>query len=450
MPHPTERSGVVVILAAGQGTRMRSPIPKVLHPLCGRPMAALVVDRALELEPRRVVVVVGAGAEPVRAALAEAAGADAERLAFAVQEPQRGTGHAVQVALGALELAADALADEDQVVVLYGDMPCLRQETLERLRAAFRALGPGGGAALLTCVRERSGGFGRIVRTGAGLDDASAPLRAIVEERDATPEQRAIREVNLGVYAFSAAALRRFLPRLSSDNAQGEQYLTDVVGMCVTAGLGVATVRIEDEREAVGVNTLAELGRARRVVQEQILEEHLAAGVLIEDPETTFIDHGVAIGAGTRILPCTVIRSGVRIGAGCEVGPFTHLRGGTALADGAEVGNFTECKNAVLGEGTKAKHLSYLGDVTIGAKANIGAGTIVANYDGREKHATHIGDRAFVGSGSILIAPARVGDDALTGGGAVVKRGSDIPDGEVWVGVPARRLRRKDEASGDA
>ena len=426
-------AGTVVILAAGQGTRMRSAGPKVLHPICGQPMLGYVVAQAAGLEVDRVLVVTGAGGEQVESWL-EGAAADSDApLVTTVRQPeQRGTGHAVQCCLPALE------GVEGPVVVLYGDMPCLRVESLRALLRAWE--GAGRGVALLTAEPAEPRGFGRIVR-GPGADGA---VEAIVEEKDASAEQRAIREVNVGVYAFEAGALRRYLPRLSPQNAQGELYLTDVVGMAVAEGLPVIAVRLEDEAEAIGVNTLSHLAEARRHVQASILEEHLAAGVYIEDPDSTYIDHGVEIGAGTRVLPCTVIRAGVRIGEGCEVGPFTHLRVGTVLEDGAEVGNFTECKKARVGERSKAKHLSYLGDVTIGSKANIGAGTIVANYDGSKKHATVIGDRAFVGSGSVLIAPTVIGEGALTGGGAVVTRGSTVPDGDVWVGVPARPIRRPD------
>ena len=432
----------VVILAAGQGTRMRTGGPKVLQPLCGRPMLAYVVDRALGLEPDRVLVVVGAGAEQVEASLADHPAAD--RLTFILQEEQRGTGHAVQCCLPHL---AGGMGDSPQsggdrrrpVVVLYGDMPCLRQESLEALCAAYEAAGEQAGGVLMTARTDTPRGFGRVVRAG-GPSDRSGPLAEIVEERDAGAEVLAIDEVNLGVYAFEPGLLAECLPRLSADNAQGELYLTDVGAMAVEAGRTMGIHVLEDMSESIGVNTLQHLAEARRAVQARILEQHMAAGVYIEDPDSTWIDHGVEIGAGSRILPCSVIRGGVTVGAGCEVGPFTHLRPGTRLADGAEVGNFTECKNAALGERTKAKHLSYLGDVEVGSRANIGAGTIVANYDGKQKHKTSIGDRAFVGSGSILIAPTQVGEGALTGAGAVVRRNTKIGDGESWVGVPARAL----------
>ena len=422
------RAESVVVLAAGQGKRMKSAAPKVLHPLCGRPMIAWVLDQARALEPERVVVVVGHGADDVRRAVEREPGA--ERVRFVHQAEQRGTGHAMQVA------AAELGPDPGTVVVLYGDMPLLEPESLFELCEAREDAGTDG-MAMLTAEVDDPRGFGRVVR---GRDGA---LARIVEERDADDDVLEIDEVNVGVYAFPGRELLAELPRLSDDNAQGELYLTDVVHAFVDAGRGVETVDVEDPDEVIGVNTIAHLGEARWALQARILEQHMERGVWIEDPATTYIDHDVEIGAGTRVLPCTVIRSGVRIGADCEVGPFTHLRAGTVLLDGAEVGNFTECKNARVGEHAKAKHLSYLGDVQVGAGANIGAGTIFANYDGKAKHRCTVGERAFVGSGTIVVAPNEIGDGATTGAGAVVTRGAGVGPGETWVGVPARRLDRE-------
>jgi len=433
-----ERAGTVVILAAGQGTRMRSPLPKVLYGLCGRPMLGYVLDQARTLEPERILVVTGHGGEAVRSWLATEE--QDERITCVTQPEQKGTGHAVMVCADELRKAPGP------VVVLYGDMPLLRAESLAAL-CATRGAAP---AAALTALPDRPRGFGRILRE-QGI------LKGIVEERDATPEQLELPEVNVGVYCFDRETLLDCLPRLTDENAQGEYYLTDVLAMVVAAGHEVASSTLVHPQEGIGINTLEHLSEARQVLQERILLEHMAGGVFVEDPATTYIDHGVQIGSGTRVLPCTVIRRGVKVGENCEVGPFTHLRVGTVLEDGAEVGNFTEAKQATIGCGTKAKHLTYLGDVTIGAGANIGAGTIVANYDGKNKHRTAVGDRAFVGSGSILIAPCTVGEGALTGAGAVVTRNTQIPTGEAWIGVPARPLRRESEkqksessAQGDA
>ena len=419
----------VVILAAGKGTRMRSELPKTLHELCGRPMLGWVLDAATALDPDRIVVVVGHGADQVEAA-ARAALPDRD-LAFVLQEPQNGTGHALQV-------AAPAIGDCERVVVTYGDMPLLTGASLEALVTAQKEAGPGDAVSLLTALVDDPFGYGRVLRAG---DDA---FERIVEQKDASDTERLVNEVNLGVYCFSRGHLDGDLGRLTNDNAQGEYYITDLVGMAASDGRPVAPLLLEDEREAQGVNDLAQLADVRWQLQMRILEEHMANGVRIMDPSTTFIDHGVTIGRGTEVLPCTVIRSGVTIGEDCEVGPFSHLRVGAVLDDRAEVGNFTEMKKSRLGPGSKAKHLSYLGDAEIGAKANIGAGTIFANYDGKAKHRSVVGDGAFVGSGTIVVAPNEVPAGATTGAGAVLTRSASMQEGETWVGLPARKLQPKD------
>jgi bifunctional UDP-N-acetylglucosamine pyrophosphorylase/glucosamine-1-phosphate N-acetyltransferase len=412
----------VVVLAAGQGKRMHSALPKVLHPVCGRPMLGWVLEAALELEPERVIVVVGHGRDEVQAAaLKEFPEAP---ISFVVQEEQLGTGHAVECA------AEELKGFEGAVVVLCGDMPLLRTESLAALLEARSAED----MAMLTSFTDSPTGYGRIVRGEEG------ELLRIVEERDASAEERLIPEINSGVYAFGCAELLTYLGRVESQNDQGERYLTDVPGMYAAEGRGVELVELLDADEGAGVNSLADLAEVRWGVQLRILEQHLSSGVHIEDPATTYIDHGVEIGSGTAILPCTVLRGGVRVGSNCEVGPFTHLREGTVLEDGAQVGNFTECKKSTIGAGSKAKHLSYLGDAVIGKGVNIGAGTIFANYDGVAKHKTLVGDGAFVGSGTTIVAPNEIGAGATTGAGAVVTRSAKIGDGEVWIGVPARKL----------
>lgn len=422
----------VVILAAGKGTRMKSELPKTLHELCGRPMLGWVLDAAAGLDPDRIVVVVGHGAEAVEAAArAELPGHD---LAFVVQEPQNGTGHALQV-------AAPALGACERVVVTYGDMPLLTAESLRGLVEAQVGESESDAfdsVALLTAVVDDPFGYGRVLR------DDDDRFERIVEQKDASEAERLVNEVNLGVYCFARGHLDRDLGRLTNDNAQGEYYITDLAGMAAADGRRVVPVVLDDEREAQGVNDLAQLAEVRWQLQMRILEGHMAAGVRIMDPATTFIDHGVEIGVGTEILPCTVIRRGVTIGRDCEVGPFSHLRVGAVLDDRAEVGNFTEMKKSRLGPGSKAKHLSYLGDAQIGAGANIGAGTIFANYDGKAKHLSVVGDGAFVGSGTIVVAPNEVPRGATTGAGAVVTRSARIQEGETWVGLPARKLPNKD------
>ncbi len=430
--------GHVVILAAGQGTRMRSPRPKVLHALCGRPMLGWVLDQALALDPERILLVVGHGADEVQKAVADMGPAMglAARVKFVRQEPQLGTGHAIQACLPELGAGSGTTT-----VVLYGDMPCLKAETLADL-VATQARDARGGLALLTAFPDEPRGFGRILRD-ATPDDPDGSVTGIVEERDATREQKSIDEVNLGVYAFDGAALVAALPRLTNQNAQGEFYLTEVLSLFVREKRPVRAVELRDAEEAIGVNTLAHLAEARWALQLRILERHLENGVQIEDPATTYVDHGVEIGTGTRILPCSVIRSGVRIGRDCEVGPFAQVRAGSVLEDGAEIGNFVEVKATRVGAHAKAKHLAYLGDGEIGARSNIGAGTIFANYDGKLKHKTKLGEKVFVGSGSIIVAPNEIGAGAITGAGAVVTRDSHIGPGEVWVGVPAKPLTRR-------
>jgi len=422
----------VVILAAGLGKRMKSDKPKVLAPLCGRPMVSWVLDAAKSLAPRQILLVTGHMKELVAEAL-ETHGQNWKGVTLVHQTEQLGTGHAVQVCLPQLG------KNPGRVVVLYGDMPLLGAQTLASLLELQQRAAPGG-AAILTACPGNARGFGRVLRGPNG------GVERIVEEKDCTSAQKAIEEVNTGVYVFDGKALVDALPRLTNDNAQKEYYLTDVVALLAAEGLPVAAHEIEELDEIIGVNNLAHLSEARWALQQRILEQHLLNGVAIEDPATTCIDHGVEIGVGSRILPFTVIRGGVRIGAHCEVGPFTHLRAGTRLEDHAEIGNFTECKNAHVGKHTKAKHLAYLGDVTLGERANVGAGTIFANYDGKLKHKSEVGDGAFLGSGTVVVAPNTIGARSTTGAGAVVTRAAGVGAGEVWVGVPARRLERGKKA----
>ncbi|MEM1453285.1 MAG: NTP transferase domain-containing protein [Planctomycetota bacterium] len=422
----------VVLLAAGKGTRMKSERPKVLHELCGRSMLGWILDAAAALDPDRIVVVVGYGAEEVeataRAEMARTSAPDTD-LRFQVQEPQLGTGHALQV-------AAPQIGACERVVVAYGDMPLLTGDSLQELVDAQSDAAGDGATSVLTAIVGDPFGYGRVVRGEDGV------FERIVEQKDASPEERTIDEINLGVYCFARETLDADLAALTNDNAQGEYYITDLVGMAAEGGRTVAPLVLDDASEAQGVNDLSQLAEARWQIQMRILEGHMANGVGIVDPATTFIDHGVEIGTGTQVLPCTVIAAGVRIGENCSVGPFTHLRVGAELDDRAEVGNFTEMKKSRLGPGSKAKHLTYMGDTKIGAGVNVGAGTIFANYDGSAKHPTVVGDGAFIGSGTIVVAPNELPPGSTTGAGAVVTRSADMKDGETWIGLPARKHPR--------
>lgn len=423
------------MLAAGRGRRLATgpdAPPKVLVECLGLPLLEWVRRAVAPLGARATAVVVGHGAAEVRAWLKTGwKGARA-----VVQEPQAGTGHAVRVALEALP------GWRGDVLVVSGDVPQVTAGDLEALLDAHRRTG--GPAALVTGRAVDPGRLGRVLRDPAGR------FLGVVEARDAGPDALAREEFNAGLYAFDLAALRLGVANLGRDNAQGEEYLTAALGRLAAVG-AVATVPAADPHALLGVNDAADLARAAALLRRRVASGHLAAGVRVVDPETTVIEPDVEIAAGARILPFTYVARGCRIGPRCVVGPFAHLRGGTVLEEGAQIGNFVEAKAAVLAPGAKAKHLTYLGDAVIGARANIGAGTITANYDGRAKHETRIGDGAFVGSGTVLVAPSEMGPQSMTGAGAVVTRNTRIEAGEVYVGVPARALpgrkRRGDEAA---
>lgn len=416
------------------GKRTKVTTPKVLLPLCGRTLASAALLAAAELKPARTVVVLHNQLERVQASLEQAlGGSDGQGGAFASidyvdQGAPKGTGHAVQVAMEPLK---DFVGD---VVVIYGDCPLMTAETLRDLVE----LRGDAACAALTAYPDDPTGLGRILRDDEGR------FVGIREQKDCSEEEAQIDEVNCGFYCFDSEKLRPALARLSPNNAQGEYYLTDVIADFVEQGEQLPTMEAHDLAEVQGVNSLAELSLVQSVMQERILIHHMNNGVMITDPAATWIDHDVEIGGDTTILPCTVIRTGCRIGSGCEVGPFTHLRGGTVLEDGAMLGNFVEAKNAHLAAGAKAKHLTYLGDAEVGAKANIGCGTITANYDGLKKHRTKIGDHAFIGSGTVLCAPVEVEAEAMTAAGSVVRPGSHIKARELWLGVPARYLRQRE------
>ena len=422
----------IVILAAGQGKRMHSNLPKVLHPLAGKALVSHVIDTARSLSPRSLCIVYGHGGDAVRSALA------APDLSWALQEPQLGTGHAVRQALPCLD-------GQGTTLVLYGDVPLIRAETLRRLVHAAAD-----GLAVLTVELADPQGYGRIVRNAAGQ------VVRIVEQKDATADEKKIREINTGIMAMPTDRLGEWLGRLSSDNAQNEYYLTDVVGMAVEAGLPVRTASPEHEWEVLGVNSKVQLAELERIAQRTLAETLMEQGVRLADParidvrgelrcgRDVFIDvncvfegevvldeavevgpncvlKNARIGAGTRLAAFTHIEDAV-VGADGMIGPFARLRPGTELAEDVHVGNFVEIKKSTIAAHSKANHLAYIGDATIGSRVNVGAGTITCNYDGANKHRTIIEDDAFIGSDTQLVAPVTVGRGATLGAGTTLTK----------------------------
>jgi len=440
-----------IILAAGQGTRMKSALPKMLHSLCGRPMVLHALDAVRAVSTETPVVVVGYGADDVLKIL-DGAGR------FVVQEQQLGTGHAVLQAESVLR------GQSDLILVTYGDMPLLRAETLRSLVEKQQA-NPGP-ITILTVIADDPRGFGRIRR---GPDGAVA---AIVEEAAATPAELEIRELNVGAYCFRADWLWEALPRIPV-SPKGEYYLTDTVALAVAADLRVHAVVDDEIAETIGINTRVDLADAEAALRRRITREHMLAGVSIVDPATTYIDAGVTIGRDTVIHPGTALQGGTSLGESCvvgpntlirdskvgsdcrilasvlegalvedgvDMGPYVHLRKGAHLAEGVHMGNFGEVKDSFLGPGVKMGHFSYIGNAHIGANTNIGAGTITCNYDGDKKNPTDIGEDVFIGSDTMLVAPIKIGNRARTGAGAVVTK--NVPDDTLAVGMPARVIRK--------
>jgi len=447
-----------VILAAGQGTRMKSSQPKVLHTICGQPLVYYVIQAAKAASHETPVVIVGHGADTVCELLDDTA-------RCVVQEPQLGTGHAVQ------QVEALLKGKTDLVLVTYGDMPLLRGETLNRLVETQQA-NPGP-VTILTVVATDPHGFGRVVR------DAYGQARAIVEEAVATSEQLRINELNVGAYCFSADWLWEALHRLPLTK-KGEYYLTDTVGLATEAGLTVQAVIAEDAIETIGVNNRVHLAEAEAAMRARINAALMLAGVTMIDPARTYIDTGVTIGPDTILWPDTCLQGRTRIGENCtigpnsilrdtiigndcvvlasvlegalleddvDIGPFAHLRKGAHLCKGVHMGNFGEVKDSTLGPGSKMGHFSYIGNAIIGPHVNIGAGTITCNYDGEKKHPTEIGEGVFIGSDTMLVAPVKLGDHSRTGAGSVVTK--DVPPDTLAVGVPARAIRKLERKKKD-
>lgn len=410
---------VAIILAAGQGKRMKSEQAKVLHEVCGQPMIRYVVDAARAAGVRTIVVVVGYAAHQVRDYLA-----GESDVIFATQTQQLGTGHA---ALACREVLGDYAGP---ALILVGDEPLLRPEPLSDLLRRQQA--DGASCLLGTAVMPDPSGFGRILRDSAGR------FLRIVEEKDCNPEERAITEVNPSCYVFELPDLWQALDQVGTSNAQGEYYLTDAPAHLMAMGRKVLALNVLEADDVLGVNTRQHLAQATALMQARIQDRWMTEGVTIVDPRSTYIDGRCTIGPDTVISPFTFISGTVRIGAACRIGPCAHLRDGTVLDDGVEIGAFVEVNRSHIGANSVVRHLAYLGDAQVGERVNVGATAVTANFDGQRKNTTRIGAGTLIGAGSVLVAPVTVGQGATIGAGAVVTARHDVADGQTVIGVPAR------------
>jgi len=419
------KNTIAVILAAGRGTRMRSGTPKVMHQILGLPMLWYVVDSVKKAGVKNIALVTGFGSVAVKEFF------EGTGVKTLLQKKLSGSADAVNTA------RKEIMKAHGDCLVVYGDTPLIKSETLRKLMQVHAAASAS--MTLLTATLKNPSGYGRIIRNTDGK------IIKIAEEDEAKSYKKEIKEINVGTCIIRAEDLFDALKRIGCDNAKKEYYLTDAVKLLSGEGKRVESVAIEDLDEMIGVNSRIELARATQCVKNRVLGELMASGVTIQDPATTTVYPGAKIGKDSVIYPNTIIESDVKIGEGCHIGPFARLRPGTEISDKAEVGNFVELVRTKLGESTKVKHHTYLGDASVGRNVNIGAGTITANYDGKNKNRTIIGDGAFIGVGTILIAPVKVGKRARTGAGTVLLRGHSIKDGATAVGVPARILEKRRE-----
>ena len=410
---------MTIIMAAGKGTRMKSKKSKLVHEIYGKPLVKRVVELAQKIGSDEIVTIVGHLREQVQEVLGDS-------VKYAYQDELLGTGHAVMQARKYLE------GKKGKVVILYGDVPIIRPETLRNL--ITKSIKNKEYATLLTAKYENPTGYGRIIR------DEGGNIKAIVEEKDADPLQKKIKEINSGIYCFDIEELLKALQKVNNDNAQGEYYLTDVIKIMNDDGLKTGAVIVEDNTEILGVNDRSQLELLTRVLRMRINSEHMRNGVTIEDSNSTYIYDDVEIGIDTVIHPNTIIKNSVKIGENCEIGPNAYIRENCELADNVKVGNFVELKKVKVGEGTKIPHLSYMGDTEIGSHGNVGCGTITCNYDGKNKHKTVIGDNAFIGSNVNLVAPVTIGDDVLIAAGSTITE--DIPSQKM--GIARERQINKD------
>lgn len=411
-----------IILAAGRGVRMKSDTPKVLHRVCGKPIVQYVIDLARSLRSLKIYVILGFKNEIVRRSLSR-------DLQVVIQKKLLGTADAVRSAGPFLKNF------KGDILILSGDTPLLTVETVRRVVQKHQTTGAA--CTFLTTEVDRPHGYGRIIR------DENKKVIAIREEKDASLAEKEISEINVGVYCFQASLLFEFLKVIKLNQKKKEFYLTDGIGLLVRKNAKVETIKTTDEHEGLGINTREDLSCAELTIRKRILRRFMLNGVTIIDSQTTYIDEDVKIGRDTIIRPFTMIENNVRIGRRCLIGPFCRLRPGTRISDGVEIGNFTEVSRTEIGEGSLLKHFSFLGDAKLGRRVNIGAGTVTANFDGKNKNTTAIADDAFIGSDSILVAPVKIGKKAATGAGCVVPSGHHVPDGQVAVGVPARIMSRR-------
>ena len=410
---------MTIIMAAGKGTRMKSNKSKLVHEIYGKPLVKRVVELAEKIGSDEIVAVVGHLREQVQEVLGDS-------VKYAYQDELLGTGHAVMQARKYLE------GKKGKVVILYGDVPIIRPETLKNLIS--KSIKNKEYATLLTAKYENPMGYGRIIR------DEGGNIKEIIEEKDADPLQKKIKEINSGIYCFDIEELLIALKKVKNDNAQGEYYLTDVIKIMNDEGLKTGAVIVEDNTEILGVNDRSQLELLTRVLRMRINSEHMRNGVTIEDSNSTYIYDDVEIGIDTVIHPNTVIKNDVKIGENCEIGPNAYIREKCELANNVKIGSFVEIKKVKVGEGTKIPHLSYIGDTEIGSHGNIGCGTITCNYDGKNKNKTIIGDNAFIGSNVNLVAPVKIGDNVLIAAGSTITE--DVPSGKM--GIARERQTNKD------
>jgi len=409
-----------IILAAGKGVRMKSATPKVLHRICGRPMLSYCLDLAKDLKFAKTVLVLGHGAAEVRKIVDK----DTKTV---IQRRLLGTADAVKQALSALKNF------KGSVLILYGDMPLLKPESLKKLLEFH--VSNDLDAAVLSAEIDKPSGYGRILR------DKYSAISGIVEEKDANDFEKENKEINTGIVIFKTQGLKKILKYIRANNRKKEYYLTDAVGLFYQKGYLVDALKLSDFTDAQGVNSRVDLARVNKIMQRRINEKFMQDGVGIIDPESTFIDYGAKIGLDTVIYPFTVIERGVKIGKRCQVGPFAHLREGTTIADDVTAGNFLEIVRSNISANTLIKHFSYVGDSRVGKGVNIGAGCVTANFDGDKKNITTIKDKAFIGSDTILVAPVKIGRKAVVGAGSVVLKNSHVADGVSVAGVPARIIK---------